>query len=222
MQEVDRDIWSKTKDPDFIKICEESLVPARWVLFDQINKEKFGDSIIKPINKYVEYLYPPPELISISESSIVLRQKTQADIYILNNADVGFYNIDRTWVRQYYRTAMPFDQHPDCFSEEIYKFYVPWILDYPTKVKYVPVPGSAILPIPLNSNFNYIPKDIHAIHPPMVACYFKKIGKHMKDSEQGIIKRGEPMFDMIIESNAIIEERVRSFYAKGIVSPIFR
>ena len=221
MYEIDVDVWDKMLDPNFLEICQKSLVPMDWVMFDKISPE-FHESILKPINKYVEYLYPPPELISISESEIVLRQRTHADIYILENDEMGFYNIDRPWIRQYYRTAMKFPEIPGCFNQEAYKFYVPWVLDENTAVKYRPVHNSAIVAVGMDSNFNGIPQGLKGINPPMVPCYFKKEGKHMKDNELGIIKRGEPIFDMIITSNAIIESRVRSFYANYRVSPILR
>lgn len=219
--ELDHDIWFKTPDPNFLEISHKSLIPSDWILFDKID-EQFKDSILKPINKYVQYLYPPPELVSISKEEIVLRQKTHADIYILSNEESGYFNIDRGWIRQYYRTAQHFGEYSDCFSQEAYKFYVPWVLDENTPVKYRAVRSSAILAHGFTSNFNGIPDDLVAINPPMVPCYFKKIGKHMKDEELGIIKRGEPIFDMAIPHSDIIEERVRSFYANYRVSPILR
>jgi hypothetical protein len=221
MYDIDRDIWDKSPDPNFLEICHKSLVPMDWTSFEKIDTQ-FDESILKPINKYVQYLYPPPDLVSISETEIVLRQRTHADIYILNNSNSGFFNIDRPWIRQYYKTNMSFPDIEDCFSQEAYKFYVPWVIDTTTDVTYRAVPGSAIVAHGFRSNFNGIPDGLKAINPPMVPCYFKRVGKHMKDPELGIIKRGEPIFDMVIPSTDIIESRVRSFYANYRVSPIFR
>lgn len=213
------DIWYESYDPSFIDISWRSRFPRKWIVFENVGSQ-FLESIIKPINQYVEYLYPPPELISIDPDKIILRQHSHADIYLLVSEDGVFSNIDRPWIRQYYQSRHP-EFGDDCFPG-VYKAYVPWFIDLDTDVTFKNIEESALLLSNTNTNFVKISNDIDVIQPIMIPFRFKKNGSHMVDSGLGVIKAGSPMFDIEISSSAIIEERVRKFYANYQISPIHR
>lgn len=212
-------VWYESFDPSFLKISWESGVPGKWITFKNINRS-YKDSIIKPINRYVEMLYPAPELVSIDSEKIVLRQKNHAEIYLLVNEDGVFYNVDRPWVRQYYQSRLP-PHDFSCFPG-VYRAYVPWIIDMDIAVEFRNIDGSPFVVRNSKTNFIKILDDMEAIEPLMVPFSFSKTGVHMKEKNLGIIKIGTPMFDIIIKSNDAIEKKVREFYASYQVSPIHR
>lgn len=212
-------IWYESFDQPFLKLSWESGVPEKWMSFNGIS-QKYKDSIIKPINRYAEMLYPVPELISVDSDKVILRQKNHAEIYLLVNEDGIFYNVDRPWVRQYYQSKLP-PHCQNCFPG-VYKAYVPWIFDLDTDVEFRNVPDSPFVIRNSMTNFLKIKPEIGAIEPIMIPFSFSKTGHHMKEDRLGIIKVGTPMFDIIIKSNDEIEKKVRDFYASYQVSPIHR
>ena len=218
-KELNHNIWYESFDPSFLKINHESRVPGKWLSFKNINKI-YKDSIIKPINRYAETLYPVPELVSIESGKITLRQKTHAEIYLLVNEDGMFYNVDRPWVRQYYQSKLP--PHCNYCFPGVYRAYVPWVIDMNIDVEFRGIPDSPFALRNSMTNFLKIPPIADAVEPLMIPFSFKKEGSHMKEKNLGIIKVGTPMFDIIIKSNDEIEKKVREFYASYQVSPIHR
>lgn len=216
---LDHNAWNNIPDPSFLEMCSKSGVPEKWILFKNIS-DYHKNSIVKPINKYVEYLYPPPELLSINQEEIILRQKTHADIYLRVNDDGSFYSVDKPWVRQYYRSKLT-SFCSDCFPE-VFKAYVPWIMDIDTDIVFEGIDGSPFSIMKTITNFAKTNNDLFAIEPIMVAFSFKKHGAHMIEKDWGIIRARTPIFDIKIRSNAIIEEKTRNFYANYQVSPIQR
>lgn len=216
---INYDVWYESYDPSFIDISWKSRFPRKWIVFENIGNQ-FLQSVIKPINQYVEYLYPPPELVSITSDKIILRQNSHADIYLLVNEDGTFSNIDRPWIRQYYQSKHP-EFGDNCFPG-VYKAYVPWFIDLDIDVIFKSIDNAAFFVNKTNTNFVKINNNIDVIEPIMIPFRFKKTGAHMVDLGLGIIKAGSPMFDIEISSSAIIEERVRKFYANYQISPIHR
>lgn len=209
---VDFDIWNNTNDPDFIDINLKSNVRHSWLSFNRITEGKYKDSVIKPINKYVEVLYPQPELISISEEEIVLQQKNHAEIAI------GYKNgilttVDKPHIRQYYNSLEDQDILETCFPK-VFKFYVPWILDEDTKVIFEAVDESPFNVYRSTHTFNKINNVIY-YNPPFVSFSFKKFGSHMiRDTSYGKILIGTPMFNIKIKTNKELTRKIKEFYEK--------
>lgn len=220
-------IWYQSKDPAFTEVNVYSNVPFRWMDFNFVLKSEKFKSIIKPINKYADYLIPPPDLIDITNNVVRLRQKTHADIYLLNDSlhDPEPYNVDRPWIRQYYQTRQMFDVPQNCFPVT-YKFYTPWIIDEDVVVRIEESPESPFHVYDINVLFRKLPDQITEepifIEPQFAAFNFKKDGSHMEDKELGIIRRGSSMFDMVFGTNDIMIERIKDFYENYKVSPIQR
>lgn len=212
-------VWYESYDPLFLEICWKSRVPKKWIAFENISK-KYKKSIIKPINKYVEFLYPVPQPIAITNEKIILRQNTHADIYLKINDDGSFYNVDKPWIRQYYQSK--YQKHCETCFDGVYKAYVPWIMDVDCNVSFIGVPDSPFMVRDMNTNFARIKKNLDAINPIMVPFSFSQIGPHMTDEGFGVIRSGTPIFDIVIDSDDIIEKQVRKFYANYQVSPIHR
>ena len=158
-------------------------------------------------------MYPKPELISISENKIRLRQKTHAAIFLLEK-DGHFRNVDRPHMRQYYQTSNQYPISKDCF-EPAYLFYTPWFIDHSCMVKFENIEDSPFLVY--NSSFKYDPVDRMAdyVEPHFVPFRFKRVGPHMKSKDFGKIQKSAPMFDMVIDADAIIIERIRKFYEEN-------
>lgn len=207
-------IWYETYDPIFSDISKQSRLPNKWISYQNINNKKYSHSFIKPINKYVEMLYPCPRLISIDDNIITLRQHNHAEFFLLNNQE-GFYNLDRPWMRQYYQTRYSPDIPENCFPKT-YKFYVPWYIDLNTEIRYTKTNvESPFFIYENNTMHNNINKDAFFLEPDFVYFNFKSVGTHMVDSNFGKIARNQPMFDIVFNADDIIVERVREFYEKN-------
>jgi hypothetical protein len=211
----DFDVWYKTKDPVFSKISKESRLPEKWISYSGVQKGKFKSEIIKPINSYVEALYPMPKLISIESNTVTLRQENHAEIFLLMQKNGIFKNLDRPWMRQYYNTEE--DRKPDaeCFLGT-FKFYVPWYIDEDVEVFYKsPKDDSPFCVYDTTSLHSRVREDLDYLEPDFVTFNFKKTGEHMVNERFGKIKRGSAMFDIVFQGSDIMVERVRNFYEKN-------
>jgi hypothetical protein len=161
----------------------------------------------------VEFLYPRPELISIEGTQIRLRQKTHADIFLLET-NLGFRNVDRPHMRQYYQTKKEYLKEDNLFDPS-FVFYVPWFIDDNVSVKFETIGDSPFLTYESFFNYSPISADTRYVSPHFVPFKFKRKGKHMLDDGFGKIKKGSPMFDMVFDSSAIMIERIKDFYEKN-------
>lgn len=212
--DYDFDIWYKTKDPVFSQISKDSRLPEKWISYSKVLDGKYKDSIIKPINAYVEALYPMPKLISIKDNVITLRQTNHAEFFLLQNKNGDFINIDRPWMRQYYNTEesqIPLDV---CFPGT-FKFYAPWYIDADLEIEYKSSEDSPFYLYDCRSIHKTISKDTQYLEPDFISFNFKKIGPHMVDEKFGKIKRDSPMFDIVFQTNDIIVQEVRGLYEKN-------
>jgi hypothetical protein len=213
MESFNFNLWYDTYDPDFIKISHESRIPEKWINYQSISRDKYDHSIIKPINRYVEFLYPRPELISIEGTQVRLRQKTHADIFLLEK-NGNFRNVDRPHMRQYYQTKREYPKEDNLF-DPAFVFYVPWFIDDNVSVKFETIKDSPFLTYESFFNYSPISVDTQYVRPHLVPFKFKRKGKHMIDYGFGKIKKGSPMFDMVFDSSAIMIERIKDFYEKN-------
>ena len=228
--DFDFNIWHNTNDPDFIEINIKSHANPQWLLFGKVYQGKYANSILKPINRYAEKLYTPPELVEIKDGIVRLRQVNHADFFLLDNAvkekkteedfakpdEYYFKHLDRPHVRQYYNSSLPHDLPKDCFPG-IYLFYVPWILDEDI-VASIEQPKDVESPFIVygaQHKMIKLSKNTHVINPTMIPFHFKRIGSHMVDKDFGKILRGSPMYDIVFEANDIIIERIKEFYANN-------
>lgn len=206
-------IWYDTKDPQFVDICFKSGIPEFWMNFDRIRNGPNKDFILKPINKYVESLVPPPSLVSIENNVVRLRQGNHAEFFLLVDKNEGFIHRDRPWMRQYYNTALDF-KADNCF-DPTFKFYVPWILDEDVMVSIEPSPvDTPFNSYPVFHQFRKIDPRIRYVEPPFVPFNFKSVGTHMVAPDFGKIPRQSAMYDIVFTASDIIVERVKEFYDK--------
>lgn len=211
---IDFNVWENTKDPSFVDISIRSNVRHSWLNFERIISGQYSDSIVKPINKYVEALYPKPELISIDSSKIVLQQKTHAEI-VVGYKDASFHTVDKPHIRQYYKSNDQYSIPNNCFPE-VFKFYVPWIIDENVFVTFEAIDGSPFFVYSKEHVFNSADKSATFYEPPFVPFSFKKEGSHMiRGEDYGKILIGSPMFNIVIEANEEIIRKIKSFYEEA-------
>lgn len=210
----DFDIWYKTKDPVFSDISLKSRLPDKWVRFEAIARGKHKDSVIKPINKYVEELYPPPTLVSIDNGVVRLRQRNHAEFFLLEKS-TNFRNVDRPWMRQYYNTDFKMEKDEECF-DDVFKFYVSWYIDLDVEVFYEkPKEDSPFVVSPNSSVHKIVETGTKYLEPDFVPFKFKRVGPHMINNRFGKIKRQSAMFDIVFKVDGIIEDKVRNFYEQN-------
>lgn len=216
--DYDFDIWYKTNDPIFSEISLNSRLPKKWVEFKYVKKYK--NSIIKPINRYVEQLCPPPKLISIEGNNVRLRQGNHAEFFLLIEQDGSFYNLDRPWMRQYYNTANQIKEPQDCFPGT-YIFYTPWYVDANVKIFYEKPEEETAFFIysQVMDHKEKTEKNLY-IEPDFIRFHFKKEGIHMDRPGFGKIPRQTPMFDIVFECDDIMLNRVKEFYEQDNVLSI--
>jgi len=207
----DFDVWYKTNDPVFSQISKDSRLPEKWISYSKVANGKYKDSIIKPINSYVESLYPKPQLLSIDGNTIRLRQTNHAEFFLLEKKDGTFVNMDRPWMRQYYNTAESHMPMAGCFLGT-FKFYAPWYIDEEVTVSYENSDDSPFYIYNKESCHERVLEGTDYLEPDFISFHFKRVGPHMVNDRFGKIRRDSPMFDIVFQADDIIVERVRKFY----------
>jgi hypothetical protein len=207
-------VWYETYDPLFSDISKKSRLPEKWISYQYIKNNYYKQSFIKPINRYVEALYPKPNLISINDNTVTLRQHNHADFFLLVENNGILYNLDRPWMRQYYNTKYSTEIPNDCFNY-IYKFYTPWYVDFEGNVEYKNIENSPFHIYDISIKHNSVSQQLNYLEPNFIPFSFKKIGDHMVDDGFGKILRGSPMFDIIFKADDIMISRVKEFYEKN-------
>jgi hypothetical protein len=211
-------IWYESYDPHFTDINRKSFIPEKWLSYQAIDHDKFGELPIKPINRYVEKLYPRPDLVSINDGVVRLRQRNHAEILLLDydpNHRNSFRNLDRPHMRQYYQTKKDYPEIDICF-DQVYLFYTPWILDENLDVIFEQAEEeSPVYIYETKSSFQKESKDCRYIEPKFVPFRFKKIGPHMSTQNLGKVKRLSPIFDIVFQADDILIERIKEFYEKN-------
>jgi hypothetical protein len=211
MSNFNFNLWYETYDPIFTEICHKSLIPEKWINYQAISHDIFKKNLIKPINRYVEFLYPKPELISINSNEIILRQRNHAEIFLLKE-DKNFKNVDRPWMRQYYQTKDNFKTNSECF-EEPYLFYIPWFFDFNVNIKIKNSKESSPFEIKEKEIlYKKVPESSQYIEPEFVLFKFKKNGNHMLNEDFGKIPIGSPMFDIVLAADDILIEKIKDIY----------
>lgn len=209
--DYDFEIWYKTKDPIFSDISKKSRLPDKWVGFNKVANGKYKDSIIKPINRYVEALCPPPIFVGFEGDYARLRQGNHAEFFLLEN-NGRFFNIDRPWMRQYYNTSNQIDAPEDCFNKT-YVFYTPWVIDADIEISIQrPDIWSPFVVYPIDILKTKIDLDSEYVEPDFVPFHFKKYGEHMDRPGYGKIKRQSAMYDIVFKADGIIKKRLEEFY----------
>jgi len=227
LDESNYNIWYDTVDPNFTEINLKSRVPRKWMTFQRVVSGRYKDTIIKPINKYAEVLYPRPDLVSIENNIVRLRQRNHADFYLLVTEEGvqgkrdDFYNVDRTWIRQYYQAPDKSNLPDGCFIGT-YKFYVPWFIDWDVEASFEPVEDEETpFYTYLNTHrYSTVDKSQDFVEPAFVTFHFKKEGSHMEAPDFGVIYKKSPMFDIVFPADDIMIERIRNFYENYPVLPI--
>ena len=205
-------IWNETYDPIFSEMCRHSRLPEKWVSYRKNINTKYGASLIKPINAYVEALYPMPKLIGIEGNTVRLRQYNHAEFFLLEKQHGIFYNLDRPWMRQYYQTKEYPEPEENCFKTS-YKFYTPWVIDADVKIRLEqPQEDSPFLIYSNTVDRSPLMDDQEYLEPNFVTFKFKRVGPHMVNEKFGKIKLNTPLFDIIFEGDGIMIERVKEFY----------
>lgn len=208
------EFWVDSEYLTFPELEQQSFVPYKWSSYEKINNI-YSDHIIKPVNKYVLELYPKPELIIKNENTIILRQKTHAEIWVeplKNYKEDVLYCLDKCHQRQFYPSSFKiFSQ--DCFLAT-YRFYVPWFPDIVTNVFFKNIEDE-FSPFIIKQDYIvfYPPsKDDQYVNTPFVHFNIKKQGNHMKDERYGIIDIGTPMYDMELKLEKEIVEKIIKEY----------
>lgn len=209
-------VWYKSYTESFIDINKNSNIRPSWLEYSYVLEGEYCNSIIKPINHYVEKLYIKPKLISIKNNKVVLQQINHAEIFLLKmNFENKLKALDRPHMRQFYMSDRKKNINGNKFNQ-MYRFYIPWFLDEDNiKIK---------VKQPENSPFiieekEYVTKKYSInnkyVDPEMIFFNFLSFGSHMIDEEYGRIKRLSPMFNLEFEANDIIINKIKEFYVNN-------
>ena len=208
-------IWYETYDPDFIDLSIKSRVRQDWLSYESVVDGKYGKLPVRPINSYIENIGYEPTLVRIQDNVVTIRHHLYADIYLDVNSNNEFYNVDRTWIRQYYQTKDLMPEIDGTFNEA-YKFLIPWFINYSSNVSYTSVPGSPFVVKEKTEYWQSPPPNSRVAIPHFVTFKFKNHGQHFNDDRLGVARRGDPFVDMHMTINDIIVlDSIREQYASN-------
>jgi hypothetical protein len=208
-------VWYKSFTESFLDINKNSNIKPSWLEYSHVLDGEYKNSIIKPINHYVEKLYVKPNLLSIVGNIVTLQQTNHAEIFLLQmNFEDKLKALDRPHMRQFYMsdktnsTGTRFDQ--------VYRFYIPWFLDIDgAKIKVLQPENSPFIIEEKEFISKKYEKDYAYVEPEMIFFNFKSDGPHMIDEEFGRVKRLSPMFNLEFEADDIMIERIKEFYVNN-------
>jgi hypothetical protein len=210
----DFNIWYKSFDESFLFINQRSNIRPDWLNYDEVLKTKYKDSIIKPINKYMYKLCPPPKLISIDNNTVTLCQENFAEIFLLKKINSkNLRAMEKIHMRQFYLSKIIKASDQDCF-DSVFRWAMPWFIDEDN----IDIEILNIDESPLHFyDFSYKSKinDQRIIDPTMLFFKFKNKGEHMIDEECGRIKRHRPAYLIKFACSDTIVERVKEFYGQS-------
>jgi hypothetical protein len=193
---VGSDFWVKSYNFSFPEIQTKSNVRLGWRDYLYV-KDLYLNKILHPVNMYVSHMYPRPELVSIENNVVTLRQKTHAEIWVEPKGN-NLYALDKCHQRQFYPSKELFNSG-ECFIAS-YRFYIPWFINKNLIVKIKNIDDEFSPFVVQEKTFiSDAPKeDAIIFNTEFVNFSIKKTGKHMLSDEYGIIDIASPMFDMVV------------------------
>lgn len=209
MSNVDFNAWQKGRKESFLQINFKSNIKDDWLRYKEVLGGEFKNSIIKPINKYMQKLAIPPKLLSIDDNIITLCQHNFAEIFLLDGKDT-FSAMEKIHMRQFYLSDKTNIEDAECFNNT-YRWAMTWFIDYEgLNINILNVEGSPFK----FEEISYISKkeNSETIDPKMLFFNFKRSGNHMRDQEYGRIKRDQPAFLISFKANDEVVEKVKEFY----------
>jgi hypothetical protein len=189
------DFWVDSENLSFPELEQQSFIPSKWSRYDLL-EEKYKNLIIKPVNKYVSSLYPKPQLVSIINNVVRIRQKTHAEIWVKPRQDGSLYALDKCHQRQFYPSHLSIKNN-ECY-DATYRFYIPWFINRPTSILILNC-GTPDSPFSIIEQvIDFVPPvvDPEYFDTPFVHFNIKKSGEYIKDSRYGIIDIGTSMYDL--------------------------
>jgi len=208
-------VWYKSFTESFLDINKNSNIKPSWLEYSHVLNGEYKNSIIKPINHYVEKLYVKPNLLSIVGNTVTLQQTNHAEIFLLQmNFEDKLKALDRPHMRQFYMSDKTKDT--DSRFDQVYRFYIPWFLDIDgAKIKVLQPENSPFIIEEKEFISKRYKEDYVYVEPEMIFFNFKSDGPHMIDEEYGRIKRFSPMFNLEFEADDIMIERIKEFYVNN-------
>lgn len=202
--------WVNSESLNFPEIVIGSRVMQAWAKFNLI-EERFKDVILKPVNRYVSNLYPRPELISINNNIVTLRQRSHAEIWV-QKEETGLYALDKTNQRQFYPSTY-IHNFNNCY-EASYRFYMPWFIDkdIEAEIKNVDDEETAFQVMPGKILFKKQNIDFEYVETNFINFGIKKNGSWMLDGTRGILPIGSAMYDIMVYLNDNEVELIRNQY----------
>jgi hypothetical protein len=187
--------WVESSSLSFPEIVEGSRLIDKWARYD-ITHNDVKNNILIPVNRYVSSLYPRPEIVSIKDNVVQLRQKTHSEIWIKPRKDGMLYALDKAWQRQFYPSANSFS-NDECFNPT-YRFYMPWIFSQSIDLLIVEVKKDYSPFIVNSKNIKNVIQDgsNKYANTNFVDFKIKKNNKYMFEGKYGIIDIGTSMYDV--------------------------
>jgi hypothetical protein len=197
--------WINSADKDFSTLVSESKMMLEFSDSSLLKNMGYIDKILVPVNPYVEYFYPKPQLIKTS-TGIVLKQKTHAEIWVEYKKDY-LYMLDKCWQRQFYPSENIYDS---LNNNPVYRFYVPWTIEF--EDSFLIESSSPVFDIYTKSiTFSKRNFDNKFINTPFIDFTIKTQGPHMKTEKYGVVDIETPTYDIII-NNVDLAERIIAEY----------
>jgi len=197
--------WINSAEKDFSTLVAESKMISEFSNSSLLKNMGYRDKVLVPVNPYVEYFYPKPELIKTS-TGIILKQKTHAEIWV--EYKKGYlYMLDKCWQRQFYPSKNIYNS---LNNNPVYRFYVPWTIE--SQENFLIQTDSLVFDIYTKSiTFSKRNFDNNFINTPFVDFTIKKYGPHMKSDNYGIVNVGTPIYDIIIKNSDISERIIKEY-----------
>jgi hypothetical protein len=201
--------WINSEDKDFRTLVKESKMIPEFFDSRFLKNMGYENRLLVPVNPYVEYFYPKPNLIK-TDTGILLRQKTHAEIWVEYQGDF-LYMLDKCWQRQFYPSKNSYNNLDD---KKLYRFYVPWTIEHQEPFEIRSISESFNIH---TGSISFYKRDFNEtfIETPFIDFTLKRNGPHVKADNYGIVSIGTPMYDIVINHGDLAEKVIKE-YEQGI------
>jgi hypothetical protein len=197
--------WINSEDEVFSTLVKESKMIPEFFDSRLLKNMGYEDKLLVPVNPYVAYFYPKPDLIK-TDTGILLRQKTHAEIWV-EYRNESLYMLDKCWQRQFYPSK---NSYNNLDYKSLYKFYVPWTIEHEEsfEIRSIGEPFNVH-----TERIFFYKRDFNEpfIETPFIDFTINRNGPHMKADNYGIVGIGTPMYDIVINYGDLAEKVIKEY-----------
>lgn len=206
--------WIDMQNSNFIDIINKSNIQFDdWKNFQYVLSGEHKNSLLKPVNNYVNYFGIKPDIVKIKNGHYSIRYRSYSEIFLYLKKDNSLYAVEKSWLRQFYLSPNLYEELPDnVLSKNVYRFFIPWFLDQDIEYSIKQSESNSVKIIESKGQFNKSNIETDIKDTGFVDFYFTNSKEHMINKNLGLIKRGTPLYEIHLFPDSSLSDIIESNY----------